>query len=113
MATTAREMIGSHTDLDSDLLRDYRTRPDEITGRHVSLAAREGDPLAKLVVDDFGLWLGRGLAMVQDFFDPSLIVIGGGVSTDSDLLCPVLFGLMPIMWWGQGIGHSRRSKRQH
>ncbi|MGX6968079.1 ROK family protein [Corynebacterium sp. c7Ub_26] len=85
MATTAREMIGSHTDLDSDLLRDYRTRPDEITGRHVSLAAREGDPLAKLVVDDFGLWLGRGLAMVQDFFDPSLIVIGGGVSTDSDL----------------------------
>ncbi|MEJ4113336.1 ROK family glucokinase [Corynebacterium kroppenstedtii] len=85
LATTAREMIGAHTDIESTLLHDYRARPDEITGRHVSLAAHDGDPLAKLVVEDFAEWLGRGLAMVHDFFDPSLIVIGGGVSTDSDL----------------------------
>lgn len=87
IATTAREMIGAHApaELDSDLLRNYRVKPDEITGRHVSAAARDGDPLAQLVMDDFGTWLGRGLAMVQDILDPSMILIGGGVCLDADL----------------------------
>ena len=85
MATTAREMIGQHLDIDSKLLRRYRTRPDEITGRHITAGARCGDELALMVMDDFARWLGHGLAIIQDVFDPALIVLGGGVSHDHDL----------------------------
>ena len=36
--------------------------------------------MARAAVEDMGLWLGRGLSLVQDVLDPELIVIGGGVS---------------------------------
>ncbi len=56
-----------------------------VTGTDVVAAARKGDPLAQAAVDDFSRWLGRGLSMVGDVFDPELIVIGGGVASAADL----------------------------
>ncbi|MDK6694938.1 ROK family protein, partial [Escherichia coli] len=41
--------------------------------------------MALAAIDDFATWLGRGLSMVGDVFDPELIVIGGGVASASDL----------------------------
>jgi fructokinase len=41
---------------------------------------RERDPHAKLVVDELLEAYGRGLANVIDIVDPSLVVLGGGVS---------------------------------
>jgi glucokinase len=66
----------------------FHSRPEEITGRSVVRLARDGDPLAKEVIDDFALWLGRGLSAVQEILDPELIVLGGGVSADADLYLP-------------------------
>ena len=56
-----------------------------VTGMDVMSAASQGDELAKAAVDDFAFWLGRGLAMVGDVFDPELIVLGGGVSGAASL----------------------------
>ena len=55
------------------------------TGTDVVSAARQGDELALAAIDDFATWLGRGLSMVGDVFDPELIVIGGGVASASAL----------------------------
>lgn len=56
-----------------------------VTGTDVVAAARQGDELAEAALDDFATWLGRGLSIVGDVFDPELVVIGGGVATASDL----------------------------
>lgn len=55
-----------------------------IDGSDVVDAARAGDALAKAALEDFSLWLGRGLSLVADVFDPELIVIGGGVASAAD-----------------------------
>ncbi|WP_010122279.1 ROK family protein [Corynebacterium nuruki] len=82
---TAREFIATGRHPDSALAEHYHSAPEEITGRHVVRLARRGDPLAEEVIDDFAVWLGRGLASVQEILDPELIVVGGGVSRDADL----------------------------
>jgi glucokinase len=51
----------------------------------VAAAAREGDPVACAAVADLARWLGEGLALVADVFDPDLVVIGGGVSGSAPL----------------------------
>lgn len=64
----------------------YRKVVDKrATGHDVMDAARAGDPLGLAALESFGIWLGRGLSIVADVLDPSLIVLGGGVSADADL----------------------------
>lgn len=65
-------------------LRELEKR-GELTGKNIMEAARCGDELALKVVDDFAMWLGRGLAIVADVLDPGLILLGGGVSKSADL----------------------------
>ncbi|WP_296131085.1 ROK family protein [uncultured Corynebacterium sp.] len=70
----------------ADLRPKYETTlPANPSGEQITAAARNGDPLAVAVMEDFGQWLGRGLSMVADVLDPELIVLGGGVSQDADL----------------------------
>lgn len=88
LETTALEFIATGRHPDSMLAGIFHSRPEEITGRSVVRLARDGDPLAMEVIDDFALWLGRGLSAVQEILDPELIVLGGGVSADADLYLP-------------------------
>jgi glucokinase len=62
------------------------TDPAELTGPMITMAATAGDPCATELLDDLGRWLGEGLASIATLFDPSVIVIGGGVSAAKDLL---------------------------
>ncbi len=57
-----------------------------LTGPMITEAARNGDALATELIADMGRWLGIGLANMTAAFDPSCIVIGGGVSEAGDLL---------------------------
>lgn len=59
--------------------------PSGRTGLEVADAARAGDPAAVGAVAELARWLGEGLALVADVFDPELVVIGGGVSGSADL----------------------------
>ena len=51
----------------------------------MAAAAREGDPVACAAMVELARWLGEGLALVADVFDPELMVIGGGVSESAPL----------------------------
>lgn len=62
------------------------TDPAELTGPMITHAAASGDPCAVELLDDLGQWLGEGLASIATLFDPSTIVIGGGVSAAKELL---------------------------
>jgi glucokinase len=62
------------------------TDPVELTGPMITMAATAGDPCATELLDDLGRWLGEGLASIATLFDPSVIVIGGGVSAAKELL---------------------------
>ncbi|WBQ02657.1 ROK family glucokinase [Kribbella sp. CA-293567] len=62
------------------------TDPAELTGPMITEAAAAGDPCAVELLDDLGRWLGEGLASIATLFDPSTIVIGGGVSAAKELL---------------------------
>ena len=54
--------------------------PEGVKGKHVTEAARAGDPVALEAFETVGRWLGTGLADVASLLDPAMFVIGGGVS---------------------------------
>ncbi len=49
-------------------------------------AASFGDPVAVVLLQDAGRRVGSMLASIVNFFNPSMIVIGGGVANSPDLL---------------------------
>jgi predicted NBD/HSP70 family sugar kinase len=57
----------------------------EITAQSVVDAALRGDPAARRLVVDSARLVGEALARVVNFFNPSLILIGGGVASAGDL----------------------------
>lgn len=85
LATTALEMLGDPDQGPSVLHREAARDPGRITGQRVASAAREGDQLARRALADMGRWLGEGLSLIADVFDPELVVVGGGVSVSAPL----------------------------
>lgn len=69
----------------SPLADESAADPGSVTGRRIAAAANEGDPLALAAFASFASYLGQGLAMIADVFDPDLIVIAGGVGRASGL----------------------------
>ena len=59
---------------------------DEITGQMVTKAARDDDELAIELLRELGRWLGEGIASLAAVLDPSVVVLGGGVSEAGELL---------------------------
>src|SRR4051812_29502143 len=57
-----------------------------LTGPVVTAAAAAGDPAALSICTTMGRWLGRGLASLAAIIDPSIFVIGGGVSAAGEIL---------------------------
>lgn len=59
---------------------------DELTGPVVTAAAAAGDRAAQSICTTMGRWLGHGLAGLAAVIDPTMFVIGGGVSAAGELL---------------------------
>jgi glucokinase len=57
-----------------------------IEGPLITRAAEEGDAFAIARLAELGDWLGQGIATLTAVLDPSVVVIGGGVSDAGDLL---------------------------
>ncbi len=85
LVTTAVELLGRDPSSSPVLSRLAADDPGGLTGQRVAAAAREGDPVACAAMDELARWLGQGLALVADVFDPELVVIGGGVSESAPL----------------------------
>ncbi|MFC0597145.1 ROK family glucokinase [Streptomyces palmae] len=60
--------------------------PQGIQGKHISDAARQGDPVAIDSFRELARWAGAGLADLASLFDPSAFIVGGGVSDEGDLV---------------------------
>lgn len=58
---------------------------EALSGPVVTAAALDGDPAATSICTAMGRWLGRGLANLAAVLDPSVFVIGGGVSAAGKL----------------------------
>jgi glucokinase len=66
----------NYTDGDVELIR----------GEHVMRGVRDGHEDAEAVLDRFGWWVGVGLANVVALLDPELIVLGGSLVSEWDVL---------------------------
>lgn len=60
--------------------------PEQITARDVAMAARLGDLVAQQIITEAGAYLGIGVASLVNLFNPSMVVVGGGISQMGDLL---------------------------
>ncbi len=58
-----------------------------LSAKTVFDAVKEGDSLACEVAEQFGAYLGKGLAMIACVVNPEAIVLGGGVSKAGEILC--------------------------
>lgn len=63
-----------------------KLRDGEVSAKTVFDAVKEGDTLAIEVAEEFGKYLGFALANIAVLTDPSVIVIGGGVSKAGEIL---------------------------
>ena len=61
-------------------------RGSEISAKTVFDAVKAGDKVAIEIAEQFGEYLGKGLAAVASVVDPQIFVIGGGVSKAGDIL---------------------------
>jgi glucokinase-like ROK family protein len=70
----------------SDRLLDALDRDGRVTAEDVARAASFGDPVALGLLTAAGRRVGAMLASVVNFFNPSLVVVGGGVAQSGDQL---------------------------
>jgi len=85
LVTTIVELLADDPGASPALARLAARESHQITGLMVANAARDGDALGRRAMADLARWLGEGLALVADVFDPELVVIGGGVSGSAPL----------------------------
>jgi glucokinase len=82
----AKAAIAKNPDGAKDLLARGDGTITGLVGSHITDAARDGDKLAIGLLADSGDWLGAGIATLAMLFDPSIVVIGGGVIDAGELL---------------------------
>lgn len=85
LARDARE-LADESPMAAARMIDLAGSVDELTGMIVTEAAAAGDPAAQSICTTVGRWLGRGLANLAAIIDPSVFVVGGGVSAAGELL---------------------------
>jgi glucokinase len=105
----AQARVGSL--LAKDLVDRAGGDPDQITGPLVTQAAREGDPFAAELIASLGRWLGEGIASLTDVLDPSVVVIGGGVSEAGDMLLTPVRAAFASQLTGRGHRPSLEIRR--
>lgn len=82
----ARDALAAAREGRSDRLRAALDLHGNVTAEDVARAASHGDPVAVGLLVAAGRRIGETLAAIVNFFNPSLIVIGGGVAQSGDQL---------------------------
>jgi len=79
-AIAKRSLIAAQAGRSPFLLEQYERNGEKITAEDVGIAAREGDAVAIEVIRESGQLIGDVLAALVNFYNPEMIIIGGGVS---------------------------------
>lgn len=83
----ARRLINSGRE---SSLRELIDRGEELTGELVHQAAQAGDPVGVEVMERVGYYIGVGMSILINLFNPELLVFNGGVSNSWDVTGPVI-----------------------
>ncbi len=75
--------------------------PTSLTAKDVFDAARRGDPLARQVIDEAAGVIGQGVASVISLTNPDIVVLGGSIGQQGDLLLGKVQGV--ARRWAQPI----------
>lgn len=68
----------------ADGARPSRLREvDALSGKQVTLAARDGDELALEILVDAGRWLGVAMVSLVNALDPEIVLLGGGAAAET------------------------------
>lgn len=78
-AIEADALAAVHRGCDSSLTRRYRCNPDGLTCQAVFHAARDGDSLARIIVERATQKLGAAIAGLAHVLDPELVILGGQI----------------------------------
>jgi glucokinase-like ROK family protein len=78
----------------SSHMADRLATAGHLTAEDVGTAAAAGDPQAVALIRDGGRRLGQALAALVSFFNPGLVVIGGGVGGIGHLLLAEIRGVV-------------------
>ncbi|MCR4739099.1 MAG: ROK family glucokinase [Lachnospiraceae bacterium] len=65
---------------------DSMLRNGEVSAKSIFDAVKAGDRLADEIAEEFGVYLGKGLAAIACVTNPEIFVIGGGVSKAGEIL---------------------------
>jgi glucokinase-like ROK family protein len=85
-AIAERSLLAAQAGKSPILLSYYEKNGNFLRAEDVGDAAREGDALAIEVIRESGQFIGDVLAGLVNFYNPGVIVIGGGVSNLGNLL---------------------------
>jgi glucokinase-like ROK family protein len=85
-AMAERALIAAEAGKSSVLLDRYTANGNRLTAEDIGFGAREGDQLSIEIIRESGEMVGDVLAGLVNFFNPEMIVIGGGVSNLGNLL---------------------------
>lgn len=89
------------------LLRSAGGRLDRIDSRTVCQAARQGDLLSLAVITDISYYLGVGFSNLINVFNPSRIIISGGVTQDWALFEPLVHKTVKQLAFSQAAASVR------
>ncbi len=85
-AIAARAMAAAQAGKSPILLKYFQDNGNSLRAEDVGNASREGDGMATEIIRESGQFVGDVLAGLVNFYNPEMIVIGGGVSHLGDLL---------------------------
>lgn len=86
LTRSARDLVASGAPEAAALRTACGGDPEALEGADVQAAAAAGDAAAIGLLAETGRWLGLGMAGVAAVLDPGVIVVGGGVVANGDLL---------------------------
>lgn len=73
----------------------------EVTGKEAFELAKKGNEIAKKQVEELYFYLALGIYNLQYILDPEMIIIGGGISSQPELIDEINQQLKKIMTFGQ------------
>jgi glucokinase-like ROK family protein len=85
-AALARDATAAATAGRSPMLADRLAEQGKLEAKDVSRAAQHGDPVSVDLLGRSGRLVGTMLATLVNFYNPSLVIIGGGVAASGDML---------------------------
>jgi glucokinase len=74
------------TNPDSLILQLAGGKIEDVKGEHLTQAARQGDDLAKKLLDETAMYMGWGIANLVNILNPEVVIIGTIATAEKDLI---------------------------